>query len=143
MHYENVSLFKPNFKELNQGLKAEIQKHDLEGIAGAMESLRTKKHHKLVMVTLSEMGIMINDKNKYHHVSAEVRDVADVSGAGDSVIGLASLCLSAGLNPIEIATVANAAGGQVCERAGVVPVDSMQLLRELKSMQEKMKGKKK
>jgi D-glycero-beta-D-manno-heptose-7-phosphate kinase len=134
MYYEYASLFKPNFRELNQGLKAEIPRYDLEGIAGAMESLRSKKHHKIVMVTLSEMGIMINDKSKYHHISAEIRDIADVSGAGDSVIGLASLCLSAGLSPIEIATVSNIAGGQVCERAGVVPVDSVQLLQELKTL---------
>jgi rfaE bifunctional protein kinase chain/domain len=134
MHYEMASLFKPNFKELNQGLKTDIARHDLEAIATAMENLRSKKKHKMVMVTLSEMGVMINDENEYHHVSAEIRDIADVSGAGDSVISLACLCLTAGLNPIEIAAISNVAGGQVCEKAGVVPVDSLQLLRELKAL---------
>jgi rfaE bifunctional protein kinase chain/domain len=133
LNYENVSLFKPNFKELNQGLKAEIDKHDLESIATAMENLRKSRGHKMVMVTLSEMGIMINDKNEYHHISAEIRDIADVSGAGDSVISIACLCLAAGLQPIEIGTLANLAGGQVCERAGVVPLDRVQLLEEFKA----------
>ncbi len=131
--YEKVSLFKPNFKELNQGLKAEIDRHDLESIAGAMEDLRKSRDHKMVMVTLSELGIMINDKNEYHHISAEIRDIADVSGAGDSVISLACLCLAAGLPPIEVAAISNLAGGQVCERAGVVPVDRLQLLAEFKA----------
>jgi D-glycero-beta-D-manno-heptose-7-phosphate kinase len=131
--YEKVSLFKPNFKELNQGLKAEIDKHELESIAGAMENLRKSRHHKMVMVTLSELGIMINDKNKYHHIPAEIRDIADVSGAGDSVISIACLCLAAGLSPVEIAALSNLAGGQVCERAGVVPVDREQLLQEFKA----------
>ena len=131
--YEKVTLFKPNFKELNQGLKAEIDKHDLENIASAMEDLRESRKHKMVMVTLSELGIMINDKNDYHHISAEIRDIADVSGAGDSVISLACLCLAAGLPPIEIAALSNLAGGQVCERAGVVPVDRLQLMAEFKA----------
>jgi rfaE bifunctional protein kinase chain/domain len=133
LHYEKVSLFKPNFKELNQGLKAEIDKHDLESIASAMENLRKSRNHKMVMVTLSEMGIMINDKSEYHHISAEIRDIADVSGAGDSVISIACLCVAAGLPPIEIAALSNLAGGQVCERAGVVPVDKDQLIEEFKT----------
>ena len=132
LNYKKVSLFKPNFKELNQGLKADIDKHDLESIATAMEELRKSRNHEMVMVTLSEMGIMINDKNEYQHISAEIRDIADVSGAGDSVISVACLCLAAGLGPLEIATLANLAGGQVCERAGVVPVDKVQLLEEFK-----------
>ena len=131
--YEKVTLFKPNFKELNQGLKSEIDKHDLESIASAMENLRESRNHKMVMVTLSELGIMINDKNDYHHISAEIRDISDVSGAGDSVISLACLCLAAGLPPIEIAALSNLAGGQVCERAGVVPVDRLQLMAEFKA----------
>ncbi len=134
MLYENATLFKPNFKELVQGIKADIDKHDLEGIAGAMESLRMKKNHQMIMVTLSEMGIMINDKDEYHHISSEIRDIADVSGAGDSVISLASLCLSAELKPVEVAAISNIAGGQVCERAGVVPVDKIQLMDELKAL---------
>lgn len=136
MFYEKATLFKPNFKELIQGLKTDIDKHDFEGIANAMEKLRSIRHHEMIMVTLSEMGIMINEGSEYHHVSAEIRDVADVSGAGDSVISAASLCLAAGLKPIEIAAISNVAGGQVCERAGVVPVDKVQLLRELKVISE-------
>jgi len=130
--YEKVSLFKPNFKELNQGLKTEIDKHDLESIAIAMENLRKSNDHKMVMVTLSELGIIINNKNGYHHISAEIRDITDVSGAGDSVISLACLGLAAGMKPFEIAVLANLAGGQVCERAGVVPVDRDLLLEEFR-----------
>jgi bifunctional ADP-heptose synthase (sugar kinase/adenylyltransferase) len=121
-------------------LKAEIDKHDLESIASAMEDLRKSKNHKMVMVTLSELGIMINHKDDYHHISAEIRDIADVSGAGDSVISLACLCLAAGLPPIEIAALSNLAGGQVCERAGVVPIDKLQLLEEFKIFLKESEG---
>jgi D-glycero-beta-D-manno-heptose-7-phosphate kinase len=128
--YEKATLFKPNFKELNEGLKSELDKHDLENIAGAMERLRELKKHKMIMLTLSEMGIMINEGEHYHHISAEVRDIADVSGAGDTVISIASLCLAAGLPPLDIAALSNLAGGQVCEKAGVVAINKSQLLLE-------------
>ena len=137
--YEKATLFKPNFKELTQGLETELDRHNSIEIATVMENLRAAKQHKMVMVTLSELGIIINDKNEYHQVTAEIRDIADVSGAGDSVISVASLCISAGLSPIEIAAMSNIAGGQVCERAGVVPVDSKQFIGELKAIIEHKK----
>jgi len=128
--YEKVSLFKPNFKELNEGLKAELDKHDLESLAGAIEYLRQLKKHKMVMLTLSELGIMINQDGQYHHIAAEIRDIADVSGAGDTVISIAGLCLGAGISALDTALLANLAGGQVCEKTGVVPVNKEQLLEE-------------
>jgi D-glycero-beta-D-manno-heptose-7-phosphate kinase len=128
--YEKASLFKPNFKELNEGIKAELDKYNLENIAGALEKLRILKKHTLIMLTLSELGIMISEEGNYHHITAEIRDIADVSGAGDTVISIASLCLAAGLPPLEIAALSNLAGGQVCEKAGVVPVNKEQLLKE-------------
>jgi rfaE bifunctional protein kinase chain/domain len=135
--YEGVTLFKPNFRELTQGLMTDIDRFDFDALAESMEKLRADKNHRMVMVTLSELGIMINDKNDCHHVSAEIRDIADVSGAGDTVISLAGLCLSAGLKPAEIATISNLAGGQVCEKAGVVPVNREQLLKEMNILAER------
>jgi rfaE bifunctional protein kinase chain/domain len=134
--YEKASLFKPNFKELNEGLKSELERHDLENIAGAMERLRELKKHTMIMLTLSEMGIMINENDHYHHISAEVRQIADVSGAGDTVISIASLCLAAGLSALDIAALSNLAGGQVCEKAGVVAVNKEQLLGEAELVKE-------
>ena len=71
LEYENTSLFKPNFKELNEGLRAEINKDDSDRIAGVMEELRKSKGHRYIMVTLSEKGIMINEEGEYHHIMAE------------------------------------------------------------------------
>jgi rfaE bifunctional protein kinase chain/domain len=130
LEYKNVTLFKPNFKELNEGLRAEIDKDDSERLASVMEELRKSKGHKYIMVTLSEKGIIINNGKDYHHIAVEPREIADVSGAGDTVISLAALCLGEGLSAPEIAFLSNLAGGQVCERAGVVPVDREQLLEE-------------
>ena len=81
------------------------------------------------MVTLSELGIYISDNGSYHNIPAEIRDIADVSGAGDTVISTASLCLAAGLSPWDIACISNLAGGIVCEKLGVVPIDKDLLIK--------------
>ncbi|OFX85804.1 MAG: carbohydrate kinase [Bacteroidetes bacterium GWF2_33_16] len=128
--YKNVTLFKPNFKELIEGSKIDIRKGDFEGIFNASKKLHKELSAKYLLVTLSELGVFISYNNSYKTIPAEVRDIADVSGAGDTIISIASLCLAAKLNPEIIAEISNLAGGLVCEKIGVVPVDKKQLLDE-------------
>jgi rfaE bifunctional protein kinase chain/domain len=130
MSYENVDLFKPNFKELSEGLKLDIDKNNLEQIAGMMQEFRKMKSHNTILLTLSEMGVMVNDSDEYHHIAAEIRDIADVSGAGDTVISIAALCVGENFSPLDIAALSNLAGGLVCEKAGVVSVSKTELLEE-------------
>ena len=80
------------------------------------------------MTTLSELGVYISDNGSFHQIPAEIRDIADVSGAGDTVISTASLCLAAGLKPDQIAWISNIAGGLVCEKVGVVPIEKAALI---------------
>lgn len=129
--YKNVTLFKPNFKEFCDGLKLEISKSDNIQLFETAKSFIDQHNIGLVMVTLSEKGIFICDKHTYHIIPAEIRDIADVSGAGDTVISVASLCMVSGFKPYFIAYVANMAGGLVCEKVGVVPVNKDQLMIEL------------
>ena len=128
--YKNVNLFKPNFKELNEGLKLDLEINDFEGIHKAASTIQDLMKIKAVLITLSELGIFISSNGEYYQISTRVRDISDVSGAGDTVISVATMCLAAGLNPKEIATIANIAGGQVCEKIGVVPVDKEQLFKD-------------
>ena len=130
--YKNATLFKPNFKELITGLNININKGDFDSLFKAATVLHKQGAFKLVLITLSELGILISDGKHYDVVPAEVRDVADVSGAGDTVIAAATLGYLSGLLPKQIAALANLAGGLVCERAGVVPIDRELLLARLK-----------
>jgi bifunctional ADP-heptose synthase (sugar kinase/adenylyltransferase) len=82
----------------------------------------------MVMITLSEQGILISKGNEYKVVPTHARDVADVSGAGDTVIAMASLCLATGLDAYDMARLANLAAGLVCEKVGVVPVEKEWLI---------------
>lgn len=130
MEYRNVTLFKPNFKELVEGLKVEIKSGDFESIFKASQQLKKDLSCKYQLITLSELGVFISHNNSYETIPAEIRDIADVSGAGDTLIGTASLCLAAGLDPKIIAGISNLAGGLVCEKIGVVPINKEQLLQE-------------
>jgi len=129
-HYKNVQLFKPNFKELVEGMKIEANKEDVVSIFKAVKKLHDKNHINLVMVTLSEAGIFISDGEHFNTLPAEIRDISDVSGAGDTVISVACLCLIANIDPLDVAAISNIAGGLVCEKVGVVPIDKHQLLDE-------------
>ncbi len=128
--YKKVDLFKPNYKELKQGLNLDLKKNDTKKLSEAVLKFQKEQEIDTFLVTLSEQGILTSKDGSYVHLPAVERDIADVSGAGDTVISLAALCLIAGLEAPEIAAISNLAGGQVCEKAGVVPVDAEKLLAE-------------
>jgi D-glycero-beta-D-manno-heptose-7-phosphate kinase len=129
--YDNTTLFKPNFKELNEGLKIEASKTNAESLFKAAQFLHKEKNIELLMITLSEAGVFISNGSEYKIIPAHIRSIADVSGAGDTVISVAALCLAAGMNPFTTAAVANMAGGLVCEKVGVVPIDKSLLKEEV------------
>jgi rfaE bifunctional protein kinase chain/domain len=134
LHYKGVTLFKPNLKELREGLKIDInpqQNHELED---AIDVLQKQLNAKMIMVTLSELGAYMSSKKGKKIVPAHVRDIADVSGAGDTVVASATLCLAAGLDEFSTVLIANLAGGLVCEYVGVVPIKRDQLLAEVKNL---------
>lgn len=127
--YKKVALFKPNFKELARGLDLDIKRKEIEKIAVEAIKYQEKQQIENLLVTLSEYGVLTSGKGKHVHIPAVEREIVDVSGAGDTVIAVAALCLVAGLMPAEVAALSNLAGGQVCEKAGVVPV-SLEKLQE-------------
>ncbi|MFN8154189.1 MAG: bifunctional ADP-heptose synthase [Bacteroidia bacterium] len=130
MAYKGVSLFKPNLAELKAGLKIDLDKTSAEKLQQATEQFRTSQSIDTLMVTLSEAGVFISRNGQSEIIPAHIRNISDVSGAGDTVISVASLCLALGLKPKTMASLANLAGGLVCEKVGVVPVDKEQLQQE-------------
>jgi D-glycero-beta-D-manno-heptose-7-phosphate kinase len=131
MAYYRTTLFKPNFKELVEGLKIEASKNNLQSLHEAANILHKEKDISLVMITLSEAGVFISHNGECKIIPAHIRTIADVSGAGDTVISVASLCLASGLDPFVTAAIANTAGGLVCEKIGVVPIDIELLKQEI------------
>ena len=132
--YKGVQLFKPNLKELKEGLKIDVDPLNIEQVEQAVNRLKKQLGAKTVMLTLSEHGVYVSSENGNKHILAHKRTIADVSGAGDTVIATAALCLAAGLNEFKTAEIANLAGGLVCEHVGVVPIDKARLLREIQDL---------
>ena len=130
LHYKNVNLFKPNLKELKEGLKLELNPKDKAEIEVGCQQVMSDLGVKGVLLTLSENGMAIYSGNSFFHIPAMPRDIADVSGAGDTVISVATLCLAAGCVLEQTLFLANLAGGLVCEYSGVVPIKKAQLLKE-------------
>lgn len=128
--YKGVSLFKPNLKELREGLKLDITSDNINELQRAISSFRVKQKFDTAFVTLAEKGVVINSRSVKEHVPAHVRSIADVSGAGDTVISIASLLMALRVDPVVLAAISNLAGGLVCEQVGVVPINKEQLLEE-------------
>jgi bifunctional ADP-heptose synthase (sugar kinase/adenylyltransferase) len=116
-------------KELKEGLDLQFDFQRGSTFEDAVEQLQQKLNSTYTVVTLSEHGVYIHSDEVCAYVDAHRRSIRDVSGAGDTVIAVATLCLLAGMSPLDIAEVANIAGGLVCEKSGVVSID----LDELKS----------
>lgn len=134
-NYKHITLYKPNYKEFVEGTKQEFDKQDIEAMETVAAQFMEKQHIDCLLLTLADAGIFVRHKDKSMHIpTLEKLDVADVSGAGDTVISVAAACLIAGLSYDEIARIANMAGGLVCEKPGVVSVDKEQLLKRLLSM---------
>ena len=134
LYYKNISLFKPNLKELKEGLKVDIDPSDISQINNAVDLLQQNLQAQSIMVTLSDQGVYISSARGNKVIPAHVRNIADVSGAGDTVIATATLCLAAGMEEFKSAAIANLAGGLVCEQVGVVPINYDLLLSEAKKL---------
>jgi len=128
--YQGVTFFKPNLKEFQEGLKIDVSSKDKNGLLVAAKAFLTQQGMTNFMVTMAEKGVMIVNNKNHHFISAEIRNIADVSGAGDTVISVSALCLAAALDEKMVAGIANMAGGLVCEHPGVVPIDKQELLEE-------------
>lgn len=134
LDYKSVDLFKPNLKEIKEGLKIDTDLKDINALKSAVKELASILEANKIMVTLSEAGVMIAENEQFVHLPAHLRDIADVSGAGDTVVSVAAVCLALECSSETIAFLSNLAGGLVCEEVGVVPVNKSVLLEEAKRL---------
>lgn len=134
LSYKNVTLFKPNLKEVKEGLNMVIEGVDLKKLQHIHHILHEVLQHQISLITLSEKGVFYQDQHKGAIIPTHVRKIADVSGAGDTVIAVVSLVMAV-TNEIQLAAeMANIAGGLVCESVGTVAIEKEKLLNECKRL---------
>jgi rfaE bifunctional protein kinase chain/domain len=134
--YSGVDWFKPNLREINEGLNLSISEHhpQLQELAIAAQTIKKHLNNTHTLITLGAKGMYYQSPSEEGILPTEERQVADVCGAGDTVISILSLGVAANLEIKEVVALANIAGGQVCEKVGVVPVNKAALLREYKGI---------
>lgn len=128
--YQNVDIFKPNMKEVQEGLNLVFENTDIYQLRNIHEQLQKQLQHKVSLITLSEKGIFYQQLQNAAIIPSHLRNVSDVSGAGDTVIAVAAMVYAATKNAHLMAEIANIAGGLVCEEVGTASVDRDKLLRE-------------
>lgn len=134
--YKNATLFKPNLHEVFTSLNLLPEEISGDMLSDIHFKLKENLNHSISMITLSEKGIFYQEKNNKNIIPSHRRNIADVSGAGDTVIAVASLIYASSKN-IQLATeVANIAGGIVCEEVGTAAINKEKLLKECKELIE-------
>ena len=135
LSYKGVSLFKPNLKELKEGLNLNFDFNSNKDLfEKGIEVLEEKLQNEISFITLSEYGVFIKNQTEKYYVPAHMRSISDVSGAGDTVIAVATLCLISGASTKQIAEISNLAGGLVCEKSGVVSISKNDLFSEVSEL---------
>ncbi|MEY3586631.1 MAG: hypothetical protein RLZZ243_1695 [Bacteroidota bacterium] len=130
--YKGCTLFKPNLKELKEGLQVDFDfSRNQSAFLNAVNDLQSRLGNSISFITLSEHGVFIQEEEQPIFIPAHLRNIADVSGAGDTVIAVATLCLISGADVQTIAAISNIAGGLVCEQPGVVSIEKERLLNEV------------
>ncbi len=130
IEYKGVDIFKPNLKEVKEALNLLFTEVNLAILQNIHLELSHLLHHQVSFITLSEKGVFYNQDKKSAIIPSHLRNIADVSGAGDTVIAVASLVYGATRNVHLMAEIANIAGGLVCEEVGTVAIDRQKLLHE-------------
>ncbi|MGK7394557.1 MAG: bifunctional heptose 7-phosphate kinase/heptose 1-phosphate adenyltransferase [Candidatus Cyclobacteriaceae bacterium M3_2C_046] len=130
LDFKDTTLFKPNLKEIKEGLKLDFLSSQTSALEDAVKKLKEVLRPEIALLTLSGQGVFIDGPREKYHLPAHLRNISDVSGAGDTVVSIAALAVALELPLKQIAGLSNLGGGLVCEHLGVVPIDKERLLNE-------------
>lgn len=133
LSYTGVDIFKPNLKEVREGLNL-LPSEELTtvpALASVHKKLQEKLQHNITFITLSERGVFAKEAEQEEIlIPSHLRNIADVSGAGDTVIACATMVYALSKDAGMMAAISNIAGGIVCESVGVVPIEKSTLIAE-------------
>lgn len=133
-NYKNVTIFKPNLKEVKESLHVLTDVINQEGLEDIHRQLFQRLHHQISLITLSEKGVFVNSGGASSIIPGHIRNVADVSGAGDTVIAVAALIYAVCKDEKIMAEIANIAGGLVCEEVGTAIINKDILIKECEKL---------
>jgi rfaE bifunctional protein kinase chain/domain len=123
--YRGATIFKPNRRELEAALGAEVDLEHPEALPATFSRLGVGN----LLLTLGERGmVLISQGGEIKRVPTVAREVYDVVGAGDTVTAYLALVLAAGGTPAEAAVIANYAAGIEVGKLGAATVSPDEIL---------------
>jgi rfaE bifunctional protein kinase chain/domain len=134
--YRQADIFKPNLKEVKEGLNMIVEEAHMPVLKNIHKQLASRLHHRISLITLSEKGIFYQEGKQAKIIPSHLRHISDVSGAGDTVIAIASIVYAVTRNLHLMAELANIGGGLVCEEVGTMAINRERLLSECKLLLE-------
>lgn len=137
LNYKGCTIFKPNLKEVKEGLKLSIDEVNLPNLNTLHHLLKENIGHEISLITLSEHGVYFAQDKIQKLIPTHIRNIADVSGAGDTVIAVAALTYACTKDISLSAELANIAGGLVCELVGTAPIDQAAFISEVRKLMVK------
>lgn len=132
--YKGAGIFKPNLKEVKEALNLLVEEAGLQQLQKIHAELHRLLDHQISFITLSEKGVFYQQEKLAEVIPSHIRNIADVSGAGDTVIAVASMVYAVTRNTKLMAEMANIAGGLVCEEVGTVAISRDKLLHECEAL---------
>jgi D-glycero-beta-D-manno-heptose-7-phosphate kinase len=132
--YIGVDIFKPNLQEIKEALNIVVDDISEKSLIEMHNVLHEKLQHNISFITLSEKGVFYKTISEAKIIPTHIRSIADVSGAGDTVIAVASAVYAATQNVQLMAEMANIAGGLVCEEVGTVAINKQKFVTECKEI---------
>lgn len=132
---KNAFLVKPNFEEFK---KATGIKKFRGNFGTSVETFRKKLNIKNLVVTKGEEGMYISNGDEIYHIPSLHKKVFDVTGAGDMVISLLALGMSAGLSLFEASVLATIGAGIEITKLGAQPVTKDELITEVRNQWDRL-----
>ena len=132
--FKGVDIFKPNLKEVKEGLNITLEEVNLNSMKEVHVLLQKILNHTISFITLSEKGVFYNAPTLSNIIPCHVRNIADVSGAGDTVIAVTALVYATTKDIHLASAMGNIAGGLVCEEVGTAAINKEKLFNECKQL---------
>ena len=134
--YSRATVVTPNLPEAERAAGHPLP--DDAAVAAAGEALRTSLGLDAMLITRGPEGMTLTTAEESVHILAQVREVADVTGAGDTVVAVLAACLGSGRDLLESCRLANVAAGIAVSHPGTYVVHADELAAAWRGLSHKV-----
>ncbi len=127
MEYKKVTVLTPNLNEATLGMRLHKKPHTEQEIYELGKKILKKLNPQALVITRGPDGMTLFEKEKTYHIPTRAKEVYDVTGAGDTVIAILTLCLAAGADFVSSCEISNFAAGIVVGKVGTATVSKEEL----------------